>query len=42
MHAFLVGGFVDAVPGIIIQLILVPVIVGIVEHTSKNKRGDSE
>lgn len=42
MHAFLVGGFADAVPGIIIQLILVPVIVGIVEHTSKNKRGDSK
>ncbi len=29
INAFIVGGFVDAVPGIIIQLVLVPLIVGI-------------
>lgn len=34
--AFLVGGFVDAVPGIIIQLILVPLVIGIVEKV-KNR-----
>ncbi len=32
IEAFLVGGFVDAIPGIIIQLILVPLIVELVER----------
>ncbi len=33
--AFIVGGFVDAVPGIIIQLILIPLIVTLVERIYK-------
>lgn len=35
--AFLVEGFVDAVPGIIIQLVFVPLVIGIVEKVKKRK-----
>ena len=30
-HAFIVGGFVDAIPGIILQLILIPSIIGVIK-----------
>ena len=30
--AFLIGGFVDAIPGIILQLVLIPIIVTLVER----------
>ncbi len=33
MHAFIVGGFIEAIPGIIIQLVLVPLIIGLLKHT---------
>ena len=33
IEAFLAGGFVDAVPGIILQLILVPTVVELLERT---------
>ena len=33
MEAFIVGGFIDAIPGIIIQLIFIPLIVGIYEDS---------
>ena len=38
--AFLVGGFADALPGIIIQLILVPVIMSAYLHTKKRKENE--
>ena len=34
-YAFLVGGFTDALPGIIIQLVLIPVIIGLYNKFSK-------
>ena len=37
-EAFLVGGFVDAVPGIILQLVLVPLIVELVYRLQKNEK----
>lgn len=42
LSAFIVGGFVDALPGIILQLILIPVIIKIVENIKikKNKEGE--
>ena len=36
-EAFIVGGFLDAIPGILLQLILVPVIVEIVERVRGKK-----
>lgn len=33
--AFLTGGFLDAVPGIIIQLVLIPIIITIINERSK-------
>ena len=33
IEAFIVGGFVDAVPGIILQFILIPFIIGLYEKT---------
>lgn len=38
VNAFIVGGFVDAIPGIIIQLILIPLIVGIYEDSKIKTR----
>lgn len=35
LSAFITGGFVDAIPGIVIQLILIPVIVTVIEKTKK-------
>lgn len=35
---FIVGGFLDAIPGIIIQLILIPVIISVLERKKKNER----
>ncbi len=35
---FIVGGFVDAVPGIVIQLILIPQIINIVEKINRKKK----
>lgn len=40
MEAFLIGGFVDAIPGIIIQLVLVPLIVELVERFRVGRRHD--
>lgn len=37
-EAFLVGGFVDAVPGIILQLVLVPLIVELVYRLQKKEK----
>lgn len=34
-HAFLVGGFVDAFPGILLQLILIPMLMGIFKKIEK-------
>lgn len=44
MSAFVVGGFVDAIPGIILQLILIPLIVGLYEDTKikTSKRKENE
>ncbi len=36
--AFITGGFVDAIPGIIIQLVLIPVIMKIVDKAYKDKK----
>lgn len=36
-EAFIVGGFVDAVPGIILQLILVPAVVELIYQINKKK-----
>lgn len=33
ISAFIVGGFVDAIPGIILQFILIPLIIGLYEKT---------
>ena len=33
--AFLTGGFVDALPGIIVQLILIPPLMNVIEHVRK-------
>lgn len=38
INAFIVGGFIDAIPGIIIQLILIPLIVGIYEDSKIKTR----
>lgn len=37
LEAFLVGGFADAVPGIIVQLILIPFIIELLEHRKRAK-----
>ena len=37
IEAFLVGGFLDAIPGIIIQFIVVPVTVGLLERRKNPK-----
>ena len=37
IEAFIVGGFVDALPGIILQLILVPLIVELLERRRRKK-----
>ncbi len=34
--AFITGGFIDAFPGIILQLILIPLIIGIIKRNYKN------
>ncbi len=36
LKAFISGGFLDAFPGIILQLILIPFIMGVVNHTKKS------
>lgn len=33
--AFITGGFIDAIPGIILQLILIPIILSVIERTKK-------
>lgn len=33
--AFIIGGFADAIPGILLQLILIPVIVGVTNYVRK-------
>lgn len=35
LHAFVVGGFVDAVPGIILQFVLIPSILKMIQHQRK-------
>lgn len=35
LQAFLVGGFVDAVPGIVLQLVLIPAVVKLVEKRAE-------
>ena len=37
VQAFIAGGFVDAVPGIILQLVLIPAIIKLVDMFSENK-----
>ncbi len=37
-EAFIVGGFIDAIPGIILQLILIPAIMGVIYHRNKTKQ----
>ena len=37
IEAFLVGGFADAMPGIILQLIIVPLIVELLERKNRKK-----
>lgn len=37
LEAFLVGGFADAVPGIIVQLILIPLIIELLEHKKQHQ-----
>ena len=37
IKAFIIGGFVDAIPGIIIQLVLIPLIVGIYEKLNQKR-----
>lgn len=39
LNAFLVGGFLDAIPGIVIQIILIPVIVEILERGARKRSG---
>lgn len=34
VQAFIAGGFIDALPGIILQLILIPLIVEVLRHTA--------
>jgi hypothetical protein len=36
-EAFLVGGLLDAIPGILLQFILVPFIVGLIERRTKQR-----
>ena len=38
LEAFLIGGFVDAVPGLILQFILVPLIVELIYQITKKKQ----
>ena len=33
-EAFIVGGFIDALPGIILQLVLIPAVVGIIDRSN--------
>ena len=35
IHAFITGGLLDAIPGIVIQLVLIPIIMRVYEHFSK-------
>lgn len=37
---FLVGGFADALPGIILQLVLIPVILAVVQYNSRRTKND--
>jgi hypothetical protein len=37
LKAFLVGGFLDAIPGILLQLILIPLIMELLERINKKK-----
>ena len=37
IQAFIIGGFVDAIPGIILQLILVPLTVEVLERVGRKK-----
>lgn len=37
MQAFITGGFIDAIPGIILQLILIPAIMGAVNRIKQSK-----
>lgn len=41
VNAFIVGGVVDALPGIILQLILIPLIMGIIQKTRKTSKGQA-
>lgn len=36
-RAFIVGGFLDAFPGIVLQLILIPSIIGVLNHMKNRK-----
>ena len=36
INAFIVGGFLDAIPGILIQLIIIPVIMGVINYKKDN------
>lgn len=36
INAFIVGGFLDAIPGILIQLIIIPVIMGVINRKKDN------
>ena len=34
-HAFIAGGLVDAIPGIILQLVLIPSVMALINHKKK-------
>ena len=38
INAFIMGGFVDALPGIIIQLVLIPIIVEVYEREKRRRK----
>lgn len=37
-YAFLAGGFIDAIPGIVIQLIIIPILINLLDKGSKNMK----
>lgn len=37
LEAFLVGGFLDAIPGLLLQFILIPLIIGLLERKAKKE-----
>lgn len=39
-HAFILGGIVDSLPGIILQLVLIPVIIKLIDMFSQYKKGE--